>query len=103
MKKDGDGYDLKTLRKTFRINYANILKWMHVLGQNSIHKKVLCTVEDLRDSSADFDYTEAIDAAIANRKYLLDRLVTEEDLSDSEDALSNSEDELSDMEDNDTD
>ena len=73
---DGAGYDLKTLRKTFRINYGNILKWVHGLGQNSIHKKVMCTAEDLRNSSADFDYTEAIDTAIANRKYLLDRLVS---------------------------
>ena len=63
----------------------------------------MCTAEDLRNSTADFDYDESIDAAIAKRKYLLDRLVTEEDLSDSEDALSNSEDEVSDMEDNDTD
>ena len=102
LKKDG-GYDLKTLRKTFRINYGNILKWMHALRQNKIHKKVMCTAEDLRNSTADFDYDESIDAAIAKRKYLLDRLVTEEDLSDSEDALSDSEDELSDMEDNDTD
>ena len=73
---DGGGYDLKQLRKTFRIHYANILKWVHGLGQNSIHKKVMCTAEDLRNSSADFDYTEAIDTAIANRKYLLDRLVS---------------------------
>ena len=91
LKKDGDGYDLKTLRKTFRINYANILKWMHALGKNKIHKKVVCTAEDLRDSSADFDYDESIDASIAKRKYLLDRLVTEEDLSDSEDDLSDME------------
>ena len=57
----------------------------------------MCTAEDLRNSSADFDYDESIDAAIAKRKYLLDRLVTEEDLSDSEDDLSDSEDELSAM------
>ena len=93
LKKDGDGYDLKTLRKTFRINYANILKWMHALGKNKNHRKVVCTAEDLRDSSADFDYDESIDASIAKRKYLLDRLVTEEDLSDSEDDLSDMEEE----------
>ena len=103
LKKDGDKFDLKTLRKKFRINYGNILKWMYALRQNKIHKKVMYTAEDLRNSSADFDYDESIDAAIAKRKYLLDRLVTEEDLPDSEDALSDSEDELSDMEDNDTD
>ena len=85
LKKDG-GYDLKTLRKTFRINYANILKWMHALRQNKIHKKVISLARDLRES--DFDYDESIDAAIAKRKYLLERVVTEEDLSDSEDDLS---------------
>ena len=66
----------KHCEKTFRVNYANILKSVHGLGQNSIHKKVMYTAEDLRNSSADFDYTEAIDTAIANRKYLLDRLVS---------------------------
>ena len=90
LKKDGDGYDLKTLRKTFRINYANILKWIHALNKNKIHKKVISLARDLRES--DFDYDESIDAAIAKRKYLLKRVVTEEDLSDSEDDLSDMED-----------
>ena len=89
LKKDGDGYDLKTLRKTFRINYANILKWIHALNKNKIHKKVISLARDLRES--DFDYDESIDAAIAKRKYLLKRVVTEEDLSDSEDDLSDME------------
>ena len=51
----------------------------------------MCTSEDLRNSNADFDYDESIDAAIAKRKYLLERVVTEEDLSDSEDDLSDME------------
>ena len=52
----------------------------------------MCTAEHLRNSSADFDYTESIDVAIAKRKYILDRLVTE-DLSDSEHDLSDMEEE----------
>ena len=88
---DEGGYDLKTLRKTFRINYGNILKWMHALRQNKIHRKVVSTAEDLRNSGADYDYDESIEAAIAKRKYLLDRIVTEEDLSDTEDDLSDME------------
>ena len=48
LKKDGDGYDLKTLRKTFRINYANILKWMHALGKNKIRKK-LCAITNFSE------------------------------------------------------
>ena len=31
-----------------------------------------------------YDYNESIDAAIAKRKFLLDRLITEEDLMDEE-------------------
>ena len=81
MKKDG-GYDLKTLRKTFRKFYANSIKWMHALRKNSIHKKVVSLARDLRDS--DFDFDESIDAAVAKRKFLLDRVVLEEDISDVE-------------------
>ena len=82
MKKDGDGYDLKTLRKTFRKFYANGIKWIHALQKDSIHKKVVSLARDLRDS--DFDYDESIDAAVAKRKFLLDRVVLEEDISDVE-------------------
>ena len=82
LKKDGDGYDLKTLRKTFRKFYANGIKWIHALQKDSIHKKVVSLARDLRDS--DFDYAESIDAAVAKRKFLLDRLVLKEDISDEE-------------------
>ena len=82
LKKDGDGYDLKTLRKTFRKFYANGIKWIHALQKDSIHKKVVSLARDLRDS--DFDYDESIDAAVAKRKFLLDRVVLEEDISDVE-------------------
>ena len=81
-KKNGDGYNLKTLRKAFRKSYANIIKWIHALRKNSIHKKVVSLARDLRDS--DFDYDESIDAAVAKRKFLLDRVVLEEDISDVE-------------------
>ena len=82
LKKDGDGYDLKTLRKTFRKFYANGIKWIHALQKDSIHKKVVSLARDLRDG--DFDYAESIDAAVAKRKFLLDRLVLKEDISDEE-------------------
>ena len=45
-------------------------------------KKVVSLARDLRDS--DFDYDESIDAAVAKRKFLLDRLVLKEDISDEE-------------------
>ena len=51
--------------------------------QNDIHKKVVKTATDLRYND-DCDYKESIDAAIAKRKFLLDRLIKEEDLMDEE-------------------
>ena len=60
-----------------------MLKWIHDLRQNDIHKKVVKTATDLRYND-DCDYKESIDAAVAKRKFLLDRLIKEEDLMDEE-------------------
>ena len=80
---EGVDYDIKDLRKRFRFWYLRILKWIHALRQNDIHKKVVKTATDLRYND-DCDYKESIDAAIAKRKFLLDRLIKEEDLMDEE-------------------
>ena len=45
-------------------------------------KKVVNTAFDFRSDG--YDYKESIDAAIAKRKFLLDRLITEADLMDEE-------------------
>ena len=45
-------------------------------------KKVVNTAFDFRSDG--YDYKESIDAAIAKRKFLLNRLITEEDLMDEE-------------------
>ena len=81
-KDDGVDYDIKDFRKSFRCWYAKIIKWIHALRQNDIHKKVLNTAYHFRSDG--YDYKESIDAAIAKRKFLLNRLITEEDLMDEE-------------------
>ena len=53
------------------------------MRQNDIHKKVVNTASDLRYND-DYDYNESIDAAVAKRKFLLDRLIKKEDLMDEE-------------------
>ena len=80
---EGVDYDIKDLRKRFRFWYLRILKWIHALRQNDIHKKVVNTASDLRYND-DYDYNESIDAAVAKRKFLLDRLIKKEDLMDEE-------------------
>ena len=80
---EGVGYGIKDLRKKFRFWYGRMLKWIHALRQNDIHKKVVKTAYNLRYDDG-HDYNESIDAAIAKRKFLLDRLIKEEDLMDEE-------------------
>ena len=82
-KESGGDYGLKELRKRFRQNYANIIKWFNALRQNTIHKKIVSQARELRDNY-DYDYDEAIDSAISKRKFLLNRIVTEADLTDEE-------------------
>ena len=45
LKKDGDGYDLKTLRKTFRKTYANSIKWIHAFAKTLFTKKLFPLLE----------------------------------------------------------
>ena len=78
-------YDLKAFKKQFRWAYACILIWMHALRNNDINKKVVNMARSLRNNN-DHGYNESIHAAVKNRKFLLDKLVTEEDMaSDSDD------------------
>ena len=81
---DGVDYNLKDLRKRFRRAYASVLKWMHALRKNGTHKRVVSIAHNLRENSAGYDYNESIDAAVAKRKFLLDRLITEQDLDEEE-------------------
>ena len=81
----GVDYDLKALRKGFRQIYVNIIKRIHTIRQNDINKKVVSVARDLRDICADYLYDESINLAVAKRKFLMNRLVVEEDISDVED------------------
>ena len=72
-------WTLKEKREEFRSNYANFLEWYSHLKKNEIHKKVMATVKELDAGDGDYDSTEALHLAVEMRRYLLDRLIEEED------------------------
>ena len=53
------------------------LEWMHELKKDPYYRKVMKTRNDLIDTG-DYDSREATEAAIHNRKFLLNRLFDEE-------------------------
>ena len=81
---DTESYDLKDFRKEFRRIYASFLKWLNRLRHNEIHKKIVTSARSYREE-LDHDYEESIDVAVNSRKFLLDRLVTEDDLENADD------------------
>ena len=72
-------WTLKEKREEFRSNYANFLEWYSHLKKNEIHRKVMATVKELDAGDGDYDSTEALHLAVEMRRYLLDRLIEEED------------------------
>ena len=64
---------LPVYRKKLRHLYLQYLRWFHDLKTEPVHKKVMktlrCFIED-----DEMDYTEAVEAAISKRKYLLNSL-----------------------------
>ena len=73
---------LKQRQKMFRGHYADHLIWTHHLKRNKIHKKVMETIKDLEGGPSDYDKSEAIRAAIEQRKFLLNRLVEDRESDD---------------------
>ena len=67
----------KLFKKVFREKYKDALLWIHQLRQNPTHRKIKETAQELRSDSGDYDYEESIEAAISQRKHLLNRLVPE--------------------------
>ena len=53
------------------------LEWMHELKKDRYYRKIMKTRNDLIDTG-DYDRREATEAAIHNRKFLLNRLFDEE-------------------------
>ena len=73
--KSNDDDTIKQRQKMFREKYAGFLIWLHHLKRNPIHKKIMETVKDLHDGPLEYDREEAIQYAIEQRKFLLDRIV----------------------------
>lgn len=60
-------------QQDFREMYSDFLVWYQNLKQNEIHKKVMETARNLQD--VDYDKDESLQAAVDQRKFLLDRIV----------------------------
>ena len=63
---------LPELRKALRQVYIDHLKWVHVLREDPIHKAILETRKKFQEEE-DMDFNEAVEAAVNQRKYLLNR------------------------------
>ena len=64
---------LPVYRKKLRHLYLQYLRWYHDLKTDPVHKKVMKTLRSLMEDD-EMDYTEAVEAAISKRKYLLNSL-----------------------------
>ena len=53
--------------------YIDHLKWVHVLREDPIHKAILETRKKFQEEE-DMDFNEAVEAAVNQRKYLLNRV-----------------------------
>ena len=60
-------------RKKLRHLYLQYLRWYHDLKTDPVHKKVMKTLRCFMEDD-EMDYTEAVEAAISKRKYLLNSL-----------------------------
>ena len=78
--REGAEMDHKTLQKYFRRMFGRMIIWQHKLRKNTVYRKIMDTVKELQDGGYDRD--EAIEAAVHSRRFLLNRLITEADVSD---------------------
>ena len=53
--------------------YIIYIRWYHGLKTDPVHKKVMKTLRSFMEDD-EMDYTEAVEAAISKRKYLLNSL-----------------------------
>ena len=72
----GDDAGEKDSRKLFRQKFADSINWCRSFRRHPIYKKVMETAKDLEEGPGDYDRVEALRAAITQRKFLLDRLIT---------------------------
>ena len=85
LKKDGiHEVSNELLQEKFRELLISFLHWKDRLYKNPIYKKVMTNVRELQDEQ--FDRQEAIEAAVHNRRFLLNRVVPDPaDMDDSDD------------------
>ena len=82
------------LQKVLRHQYIDHLKWVHVLREDPIHDAILETRKKFQEQEG-MDFNEAVEAAVNQRKYLLNRVfqpmeepdTDEEDTDESPDEL----------------
>ena len=72
---------LPAYRKRLRVLYLDNLKWHQALKTDPVHKQVMKTLRRFMDDE-EMDYAEAAEAAINKRKYLLNRVMKYEDISE---------------------
>ena len=70
---------LPAYRKRLRTLYLHCLKWHCDLQSDPVHNKVMKTLRQFMEED-EMDYTEAAEAAISKRKYLLNRLFEYEEV-----------------------
>ena len=71
------------LQKELESIYLERLLWMRQLKKDPVHKKIMHT-KDALVKNDDFDPEEAIEAAIAKRKFLIKRLLNDHEFEDEE-------------------
>ena len=81
----GEGAIYEDLQNRFRRKFADILGWHYRLRKHPVYKKVMATARDLHDSDGDYDWPEAYETAVEQRKFLLNRLVPQAQESADED------------------
>ena len=81
----GEGAIYEDLQNRFRRKFADILGWHYRLRKHPVYKKVMATARDLHDSGGDYDWPEAYETAVEQRKFLLNRLVPQAQESADED------------------
>lgn len=77
---------LPVAAKKLRHLYLQYLRWYHDLKTNKVHKKVMKTLRSFMEDD-EMEYTEAAEAAVSKRKYLLNSLFDPEDTSTEDDYL----------------
>ena len=63
------------IRKLFRRKLVDRIEWVRNLRRNNIYKKILATAQELQDGPGEYDREEALQIAVRQRRFLLNRLI----------------------------